>query len=395
MEAQDRSALERFLLDNPELERLESQLCQFNVFEAVRAVRQELRHSDFLSFLLSPQESHGLRDGFLKRFLQCALAQVPGEDQPISPIELDAVDLTGAEVLRESSNIDILIRDEKNKLVVVIENKIGATEHSDQLNRYWDGMSQQHADWRKIGLYLTPEGEEASHPSFIAVGYDLIGGILERMVEGRSLSIDSDVRTFLSHYTQILRRYVLSDSEIARLCRSIYQKHKVALDLIFEHRPDSQGVVRDILEALISRNEQLILDHTSKGYIRFIPKEWDLPELRLGQGWTESGRMLLFEFQNFKESLKLRLIIGPGPTEVREKLFKIAKQVGPPFKTAVKELSERWNMIFDRPFLSTKDYGGNAEEQLRQKIEEKWKQFLNLDLPEVSRLLLRQGWKAK
>jgi len=47
-----REALEDFLIENPDLERLEIMLGEFNLFEALGVVRQELRHSDFLGFLL-------------------------------------------------------------------------------------------------------------------------------------------------------------------------------------------------------------------------------------------------------------------------------------------------------------------------------------------------------
>ncbi len=36
--------LEQFVVDNEDLERLESLLDQFNIFEAVGMVRQEIRH---------------------------------------------------------------------------------------------------------------------------------------------------------------------------------------------------------------------------------------------------------------------------------------------------------------------------------------------------------------
>ena len=66
---QDVKALEALVVDNPDLERLEALLDQFNIFEAIGAVRQEVRHSDFLAFLLNPQQNHGLGDTFLKRLL--------------------------------------------------------------------------------------------------------------------------------------------------------------------------------------------------------------------------------------------------------------------------------------------------------------------------------------
>jgi hypothetical protein len=51
---EQRTLLEAFIVDNPELERLEDLLSEFNLFEALGAVRQEIRHSDFLSYLLDP-----------------------------------------------------------------------------------------------------------------------------------------------------------------------------------------------------------------------------------------------------------------------------------------------------------------------------------------------------
>ncbi|MDZ7960601.1 MAG: hypothetical protein RMY34_22425 [Aulosira sp. DedQUE10] len=40
----DRALLEKFIVDNEELEELESKLAQFNIFEAIGVVRQEIRH---------------------------------------------------------------------------------------------------------------------------------------------------------------------------------------------------------------------------------------------------------------------------------------------------------------------------------------------------------------
>jgi hypothetical protein len=53
MKDEDRTALEKFVTNNQELERLEALLAEFNIFEAIGVVRQELRHSDFLAFLLT------------------------------------------------------------------------------------------------------------------------------------------------------------------------------------------------------------------------------------------------------------------------------------------------------------------------------------------------------
>jgi hypothetical protein len=83
----DRRALEEFVVNNPELEELETVLGQFNIFEALGAVRQELRHTDFLAFLLNPSQNHGLRDYFTKRFIQKAIISHKEKMQAGSPIK--------------------------------------------------------------------------------------------------------------------------------------------------------------------------------------------------------------------------------------------------------------------------------------------------------------------
>ena len=58
----DIETLKSFIDDNEDLERLESILDRFNIFESLGLVRQEIRHSAFLRWLLDPSETHGLGD---------------------------------------------------------------------------------------------------------------------------------------------------------------------------------------------------------------------------------------------------------------------------------------------------------------------------------------------
>ncbi len=84
----DLKRLEAFVVENEDLERLEALLGRFNIFEAIGVVRQEVRHSDFLAYLLDPRGNHGLRDAFVKRLLQKALT-LNEIALPVSPIDLD------------------------------------------------------------------------------------------------------------------------------------------------------------------------------------------------------------------------------------------------------------------------------------------------------------------
>jgi len=87
----DRKSLEALIVDDDDLGKLEAMIAEFNIFEAIGAVRSELRHSDALAFLLDPSESHGLGDAFLRRFLQKVLAMA--QKAPASPVDVDVWDL--------------------------------------------------------------------------------------------------------------------------------------------------------------------------------------------------------------------------------------------------------------------------------------------------------------
>lgn len=76
------------LLDDRDFQAIHSRMSRFNLFEAVGAIRGELRHSNFLAYLLSPGRSHGFGArplvGVLRAILECLN---PGE-RPIMTLEL-------------------------------------------------------------------------------------------------------------------------------------------------------------------------------------------------------------------------------------------------------------------------------------------------------------------
>jgi PD-(D/E)XK nuclease superfamily len=153
---QDLKALEIFLVGNHDLDRLEALLDRFNILEALGVVRQELRHSDFLAFLMDPRGNHGLGDAFVKRLLQSVLISVGDVSASVTPIEIELWNLNRMEIRKEWRHIDIVLLDEDHELAIIVENKIGTGEHSNQLQRYWETVEQHYPGWRIIGVFLTP-----------------------------------------------------------------------------------------------------------------------------------------------------------------------------------------------------------------------------------------------
>lgn len=389
----DQKALEAFLLDNPQLAQLEAWLDEFNIFEAIGAVRQEVRHSDFLAFLLNPQERHGLGAAFGQQLLVTAV-QATEIETGITAVDLALLELDDLQVLREWQNIDILLLDEGKQLAVIIENKVDSGEHSQQLQRYWHIVRQRYPNCRIVGLFLTPDSHDPSDERYISLDYGFIHDLVTNMAENRASTLGADVQTLMRHYAQMLRRHIMPDSDIATLAQQIYKKHQRALDIIFEHRPDLQSELGYFLQTMVQETPGLVLDHCTKTAVRFLATAWDKPLLQQGNGWTPTGRMLLFELSNRADRLLLRLYIGPGPQTVREQLYDLALAHPQVFNVSKRggSIQGSYKTIFGQDFLRARDYEGATLDELTPKVQKKWDGFVGSRLGEITAVLQSADW---
>ena len=388
----DRRALAALVVDNPDLARLEILVDRFNILEALGVVRRELSHSHFLAFLLDPSQPHGLGPTFATRLLQVVLGEHRGSDLPVTSLDLDLWNLGGLIVEREWCNIDILLADEGHRLVVLIENKIDTTEHSDQLARYWSVALRRYPGWHMYGIYLTPTGDRPSHDGYMPVSYTTVCEVIENVLAESGRVWDNEVRILLRHYNQMLRRHIVGDSDVTELVRKLYREHPQACDLIYRHRQQRPNTVLRAVVELIKSERRVILDgNHSVEYSRFVVRDWDMPVLQQGSGWTRSGRMVLFTFANIAASLHLRLYIGPGDRAIRERLLGMALGNQPPFAVADEQAPE-YTRIYNRPFLTPAEYLGASDVEIRRAMRTQWQEFWDSDFPEMDAVIQSEPW---
>jgi hypothetical protein len=375
--------LEKLIFDNPDLENLESIIDQFNIFSSLGIISQEIRHSHFLAWLLNPSETHNLADYFLNMFLKTAIKNSQVDRLPLNIFDIDSFDLSEARVMREWESIDVLIVDDVNEFVCVIENKIDSQEHSNQLAKYKKRIEQQFSTYKKIYIYLTVHGSEAeTEADYIAISHREVALLIETLLERKESQLNDDVTLFIRHYLEMLKRYIMEESDVQQLCEKIYKRHKKALDLIYKYKPDIYSVVQEILEELIDENPELIKDHCTRTGIRFIPKELDFIP-RVGNSWTKTKRVLLFEIQNYAGRVMLFLIIGPSDEnpEVRELIYEQIKD-DPTFKRSFKKMTAKWSTIhrFELAKIPTLESKKERAEQ-KEILAKKFNHFIEHDLP--------------
>ncbi|MDD3419959.1 MAG: PD-(D/E)XK nuclease family protein [Candidatus Gastranaerophilales bacterium] len=310
--------LENLVLSD-ELEELNSLTNDFNIFTALKLHNNEIRHSNFLGWLMSPYENHGLGDYFLKEFLKQALIEFSQEEGVSASLD-DVVfnNFDDAEIRREYKSIDLLIISPSNKFFCVVENKIWSEEHSQQLERYKKIAEDEFPDYEKrMFIFLTPHkdyGQNKLYKHYIPMNYEQVLTAIEKTLRFKSKHLTQAVYFFIENYKKMIERNIMSktDEKVLNLCRKIYREHKEAIDLICENTKVSrQEEIASIIDEILSEENSFIVDSTNNSFIRFMPKSLNLKELKIAEEWTDSKQLVLAEFENTKSSLWLSLVVGP------------------------------------------------------------------------------------
>ena len=286
----------------PDFSALKAQLGKFNFFRSIRMQTMETRHSNVLAFLLDSKETHRLGNSFAQAFFSAVLAEVGNEiaiqmnqnDAQVRQTFLDG----NFRVEREHSFID-----NKNKeryidlllvakdVVVCIENKTTSFQHDNQLEAYEKYVLdlKEHAQKKKIFLYLTPTKETVEGGHWIKISYKLVLQALDEPL--RLQGLDPEVKIYLTHYQDIIRRDIMNnDQEIRKECMRLYLKDKEIYQTIFANTIGAaQGLLANVivekLDDLVSAGKIEILPqmgkkvcHTefrfaTKNLLNFIPYE--------------------------------------------------------------------------------------------------------------------------
>ncbi len=345
------------LLKDEDFDKLELGLKNPNIFQILRITNNEIRHSNFLSWLLDPKESHKLGDIFLKRFLREVFSSDKFGD--IDQVDVEGMDLSKVEIQREWKNIDILIILEG--VVVCIENKVLSKEHSNQLKRYKEIIEKQFPDYQQTFVYLTPDGEDSEEETdtYEPISYEFIVDSLDRILSVYGESLNEQVKNYIKDYVTIIKRELMGTDKLTELSKKIYQNHKELFDFINEHKPDIMDEMGVILKNQL-KSKGYIIGSSSKKRVRFTTQSiLDLTYINKNVKWWKNGESFLFEFILYEEKNKLifKVVISPSDKDydvnrLKEMLLEIEDFTEPRGKKWL--VTHRKNYAYDYSSISDK-----------------------------------------
>lgn len=371
------------LLDDGDFWVVRERMSRFNLFEAMGAVTGELRHSNFLAHLLSPGRPHGLGSAPLQAVLRRVVESMTREGRPVSTVELLVGDLDNAVVHRERDSIDLLVELDTLELVVVIENKIRAKAGEGQLARYREVVEARYPTWRRLLVFLTPDGHPPDDQAYTSLSYVALAEILDRVVAGRP---EGDATALIvRHYVDMLRKNIVEDEHLRSLAAKLYERHAEALDFIFASRPRATGLI-DVVAQQVRGCDGLLVDSEGVSTLRFAPETWDagLSFRADSSEWSKTGRGILFEVKTYPAKpgrLNVSLIVGPGGQERRRAIYEAARARPELFVGLVKPMGMKWVTIFSRDLLTPERAAKMSAEQQANNLRLAWSEFQAEVLP--------------
>jgi hypothetical protein len=261
-------------------ERLKAQHGRFNVFTTLLKAHDEVRlHTRFIHELLNPEGTHDCGDLFLRLFFE-TLAKHPALDHDDSEVTesewwedySEQTFWVGKEVRKDQGQLDLLL--ESDSHLLIIENKIWATEGDEQVSRYIEYLDCQEPKKGQV-LYLTLDGKKAeTHKgkNYLRISYsEHIMAWLERCLQATYAIVP--INQALIQYKDVVKRLTGQQLE-AKTMESIKDYIRNHPVIIKDHNDISEAIRQLHIE---------ILDEFASAVIAGLKDDFTV---RLRQGMT-------------------------------------------------------------------------------------------------------------
>ena len=173
--------------------------------------KYEIKHSNVLSWILNPKAGEAIDYLPIRNLLKL----IQGKNsyyEFFNTLDLNIARIDKVTIQREKYNIDLLItlRINNENYVIVIENKLEALIHDNQLEVYKAKVEKVYSNYKKLYVFLHPginpvSEKEANDNQYVTITYqDVYDYILKALLE---FSTDSKVKLIVSFYIHSLCCY--------------------------------------------------------------------------------------------------------------------------------------------------------------------------------------------
>jgi hypothetical protein len=374
-----------------DFEQIELALREPNIFRALSVERKEIRHSNFIAYILDPRENHGLKDILLRKLIRYIFSESKVANRKI--FDADDIDFHNIEIRREWRNIDILIILPED--IILIENKVDSIDHSNQLKRYHKIAEEIFPRKNRHYVYLTPFGSDPqdveARDYYINYSYVQISEIIESILRLYSNSISQKISFYLSDYLTTIKRELLMNDKLNDLALQVYNAHKEAFDFIFENRPDPASILYPYFEEEIVR-AGFVIGSKNKGLIRFTTKDLENMLPNSGEG-LPNKEVFLFEIEYFwtDKTADVNAVIAPCAEDIRDNIHAAVKKS----KFYKVPAGKKWLVVYKRKFPFVASEMINEDEAEIKRIIQRIVEEVKPAVIDICEMIAKNFVKAK
>jgi hypothetical protein len=266
--------LKNFLIqESNDIQLIEEGLNEFNPFSVLGVENYEIRHSNFLAWLIDPTGNHKAGNFFIRHLIN-------SHDKIDSSLKVKYLldDLNDVVVYRERRNIDLLIVSDNLKFVICIENKIYSDRSGDnQLLNYAIDVKNE---WILKGyncffIFLTATKNDLTDVEKV----DWVPLLYEDIIEIITLlscnnNLPEKVVDFILFYIKNFKKNIMPEKdEKVQLAINIYKKHRKVIDYIVSQLPSLNNLknIENAYNYFVKTQEYELLTPNDKNIIRILP----------------------------------------------------------------------------------------------------------------------------
>lgn len=228
---------------------VERKSLKHNIFKILRMEDFEIRHSNFLAWLLNKDNNEKIKYKFAKGLLEIIKKHCKDKKEWNKNLEAlnELISKLSCEeyiVKREDKYKDIMIEFNTTKVALVIENKLYSKEHSNQLQRYYDEVEgdKKYQNYCKIFVFLTLSGEKPvdviDKRIWINISYSDILGILKTLLQNDLKNTKDETSLLLGSYIEILKEKTEKTMDRVSEYFKLYKENKEVLSEMLEYLPN-------------------------------------------------------------------------------------------------------------------------------------------------------------
>nr|WP_314706785.1 PD-(D/E)XK nuclease family protein [uncultured Comamonas sp.] len=207
------------------------------------AYPKEMQISNFLAWLLSPGEGHGLGDLPLRSLLRAAWQNAEPRVRDgmfsISPSRLGLISLGAALCIREfgveTGRCDLAIVDPVSKVIAILENKYGAAQGPDQLSRYKSAVTKRmknSTEWTQLYIFMDSDSNSVPNgKGWIKLDYQWAVDLIDQQLALGHVSSESlqVLRTYRPYLDDVFEQPFVALEDADEKVLHIAEKHSAVL----------------------------------------------------------------------------------------------------------------------------------------------------------------------